>query len=90
MATTYEKVENELKVVKQVETVSEENTYKLDFLLSQKEAILKQRNDFVEARNKELTEVDALIAKCEELGVKSDIAIEEAKALELESDKIIN
>jgi len=83
--TTYEKVdETTLKVVKPVEVQSEEKTYDLDFLRKQEVDILKQKNDFCEARNKELAEVRELIAKCEELGVKSNLEIEQAKELTLE------
>jgi len=83
--TTYEKVdETTIKVVKPVEVQSEEKTYDLDFLRQQEIDILKQKNDFVEARNKELAEVRDLIAKCEELGVKSNLEIEQAKELTLE------
>ena len=72
-----------LEVVKSVETVEETKEYKLDFLKQQEVDILKQKNDFVDARNTELEEVRALIAKCEELGIQSqvefDLASEEAK-----------
>jgi len=85
MENTYEKVgETTLKVVKPVEVQSEEKTYDLDFLRKQEVDILKQKNDFCEARNKELAEVRELIAKCEELGVKSSLEIEQAKELTLE------
>lgn len=73
---TYEKVDDiTLKVTKEVEIKSEENTYGLDFLKQQEINILKQKNDFIEARDKELVEVMELIAKCEELGIKSEIAV---------------
>jgi hypothetical protein len=78
MATTYEKVDDTLKVVKPISS-TEENTYTLDALKKQEVDILKQKNDFVEARNKELVEVRALIAKCEELGIKSELEKELAE-----------
>jgi hypothetical protein len=72
-----------LEVVKPVETTEETKEYKLDFLREQELSILKQKNEFVEARNKELEEVRTLIAECEKLGIKSqievDLAEEEAK-----------
>lgn len=68
-----------LEVTKPVETTEETKEYKLDFLKQQELDILKQKNDFVEARNKELDEVRALIAKCEELGVKSQQEVELAE-----------
>jgi hypothetical protein len=82
----------------------ETTEYKLDQLKQQELNIIKQRNDFVKARNAELEEVKVLIAKCEELGIKSEAVVakeaEEAKLAEelakeedeaevLEADKII-
>lgn len=64
-----------LSVTKPVEETKE---YDLDFLKQQEVNILKQMNDFVEARKIELEEVRELIAKCEELGVRSkdEVALE--------------
>jgi hypothetical protein len=70
-----------LEVIKPVETKEETNEYKLDFLKQQEVDILKQKNDFIEARNKELEEVRILIAKCEELGIKSQIEIDLANEI---------
>lgn len=72
-----------LQVVKPVEIKEETNEYKLDFLKNQEIAILKQKNDFIEARDKELLEVRELIAQCEGLGIKSEVAV----ALEVEQAK---
>jgi len=80
METTYEKVDDTtLKVIKPIVTKAEENTYDLDFLKQREISILKEKNDFIELRNKELEEVRTLIAKCEELGVKSitEVALSE-------------
>ena len=68
---TFEKVDNTLKVVKE-ETTQTEKTYDLDFLKKQLIDITAQRDEFVEARNKEIEEVENLLAKCNELGVKSE------------------
>jgi len=74
--TIYVKVdESTLSEKKPVEIITEEVTYDYDFLKQQEISILKQRDDFVEARNKELSEVRNLIAKCEELGIKSKLAV---------------
>jgi len=75
---TFEKVDNTLKVVKE-ETTQEENTYDLDFLKKQLIDITTQRDEFVEARNKEIKEVEDLISKCNELGVKSEVALAKEK-----------
>jgi len=84
----YEKIsEVELQATKPVEVKEEVSTYKYDFLKQQELDILKQKNDFVEARNKELVEVRALIAKCEELGVKSELEVELAKEIAEEEIK---
>ena len=81
----YEKLEDiTLKVTTTPEVEEEVKEYNLDFLKEQELSIIKQKNDFIEARNTELEEVKTLIAKCEELGVKTSIEIEEAKSAELE------
>jgi len=75
------KDETTLKVVKPIEEVRE---YNLDFLRDQEIAILRQKNEFVAERDKELEEVRALIAKCEELGVKSQKEIDLANEISKE------
>lgn len=72
MAITYEKVnDTTIRVIKPVEIRSDEKIYNLDFLKNQEKAILKQKEDFVLARDLELAEVRELIAQCEKLGVQS-------------------
>jgi hypothetical protein len=72
MEPTYEKVDDTtLKVVKPIETRSEEQHYDLDFLKKQEISIINQRDAMIDAKSKELAEVRALIAKCEELNVMS-------------------
>ena len=73
------KDETTLEATKSVETKEEVNEYKLDFLKKQEINILKQKNDFVETRDLELLEIRELIAKCEELGVKSEIEVKLAE-----------
>ncbi|PIP38190.1 MAG: hypothetical protein COX19_14120 [Desulfobacterales bacterium CG23_combo_of_CG06-09_8_20_14_all_51_8] len=73
------KDETTLEATKSVETKEEVNEYKLDFLKKQEVNILKQKNDFVETRDLELLEIRELIAKCEELGVKSEIEVKLAE-----------
>jgi hypothetical protein len=63
--------ESILQVTKPVEIKSEIHEYTLDFLLSQKENILKQKNDFIEARDRELLEIDELLNQAETLGLKT-------------------
>jgi hypothetical protein len=53
-------------------TVTQE--YDLKFLLSQREAITRQAEEFAEARQKELDEVEELIEQCEKLGVVDEVA----------------
>jgi len=73
--------ETTLEVANTVTPETVKNTYKLDFLSAQELSILKQRNEFIAARDKELAEVRTLIAKCKELGIKSELEIQ--KALEI-------
>ena len=75
-----------LQVVKE-ETKEETNTYTLDALKKQEVDILKQKNDFIEARNKEVEEVRTLIAEAEKLGVKTELEVEDAKIDPLELTK---
>ncbi len=81
----YEKKDDvTLSVTKPVESTDEVNEYKFDFLKQQEVDILKSKNDFVEARDKELAEVRVLIAKCEELGIKSQVEVDLEKEIEEE------
>lgn len=70
------KDDNTLQVIKAVEVKEETHEYSLDFLKRQEVNILKQKNDFIEARDKELVEVRELIAQCETLGIKEKVAVE--------------
>ena len=84
----YTKIDaNTLSVTKPVEVKEETHEYTLDFLKSQEIQILKQKNDFVEARDKELLEVRELLAQCENLGIKEkvvvDLEVETLKEAEL-------
>ena len=87
MDPIYEKVDDTtLKVTMPVETPEVvANIYDLDALKSQEVAILKQKNDFVEARNKELQEVRLFISQCEKLGIRSKLEV----SLETEVSKIV-
>ena len=62
-----------LKVVTPTVTTEEVQTYNIDFLKEQEISILKNKNDFIESRDKELVEVRTLIAKCKELGIVSKV-----------------
>lgn len=44
--------------------------YEYNYLLAQKNAIEEDRAKYLEQRDKELEEVNALIAECEKLGIK--------------------
>ncbi len=43
--------------------------YEYGFLINQKAQIIKSCNDYLQARQKEIDEVDALLAECEKLGI---------------------
>ena len=67
--TTTQKIDdNQIKVTKE-ETTSTENTFTYEYLLSQKEAIQKQKDRDNEARDKELDEINALLAECDKLNI---------------------
>ena len=63
--------------VTKTETKEEVRTYDLDFLKEQEANIIAQKKRDNEARDKELEEVQTLIAECEKLNIKtsSDLAI---------------
>ena len=44
-------------------------TYDYDFLVAQRARIVADANAYLEARTKELADVDTLLAKCTELGI---------------------
>lgn len=72
-----EKVNNStLKVIKTVESTTEEKEYDINFLKQQEVNILKQKNDFNEARDKELVEVRVMLAEAEKLGIKTIAEVE--------------
>ena len=83
--------ETTLQVVKPVEVREETKTFDLDFLKQQEINILKQKNDFIEARDLELEEVRELIAQCEILKVRSktEVALEAETAREATLEPII-
>jgi len=68
--------DSELKVI-DVKTESVENVYNLNFLLEQKKTITAQKIREMAQRDKELAEVDDLIAKCKELGIVEKVEIKE-------------
>jgi hypothetical protein len=80
----YTKKDDTTLTVAKSETKEETNDYTLDFLKEQEVSILKQKNDFIKARNKELEEVRAMITEAEKLGIKTALEIEEAKTDPLE------
>ena len=87
-------VDNKLKTIITTTTIQVvENSVDLDFLNAQKESILRQKESQteeykkqMEARDREVAEVDVLIAECRKAGLKTTEEIqkelEEAKAVE--------
>ena len=62
--------ENTIKVDKE-ETISSSNTYSYDFLISQRDAIQRQADDFAANRQKELDEINVMIGEADKLGIIS-------------------
>jgi hypothetical protein len=78
METSYEKVDyTTMKVTKEVEIKTEEKTYDLDFLKQQEIDIIRQIDEFVALREKELLEVRTLIAESAKLGIVSKQEVSE-------------
>lgn len=66
------KDETTLTVSKPVETTTETQDYKLDYLKKQELSILEDLNNYVAKRKEELAEVRALIVEAEKLGIKTE------------------
>ena len=76
--TDESKEEKETKVTKE-ETKQVEHTFTLNYLLKQKQAIEDQKAREIAQRDLELKEVNDLITKCNELGIKE--VVEEYEAI---------
>ena len=62
--------DNEIQVSKQIDIPPTITSYKYDFLISQKNRIIEDANNYLIARQKELNEVLTLISGAEALGIK--------------------
>ena len=72
---TFEKVDdNTIKVTKTEETISEV-THSYEYLILQRASIIKDKENYIALRDKEIAEIDAILAECVTLsiGVKEDI-----------------
>lgn len=72
----FEKISNnEIKVAKQ-EIKNEETVYEYSYLLSQRENIIKDRDDYIILRNTEIAEINIILAECAKLGIVANIEVE--------------
>lgn len=62
--------DTEIEITKEVPKEVVVHKYDYNFLIAQREAILADLQRYTQARQAELDEVNQLIAKCEELGIK--------------------
>jgi hypothetical protein len=83
------KDETTLSVVKPVETVEKTQDYKLDYLKKQEIKILEDLNSYVAKRKEELTEVRALIAEAEKLGIKTEDEVKLAEEKTKEEEIVL-
>jgi len=60
--------DNSIEITKEVVT-TQTNTYSLGDLVKQRENIEAQKAREIEQRDKEIVEVDSLIAECKKLGI---------------------
>ena len=65
---------NEIKVVK-TESNTSETKYSYEDLISQKASIIRQKEEYVAQRDKEIAEITAILDKCKELGVVEKIEV---------------
>jgi len=63
--------ENSIQVSKEKASEPEITAYDYDFLIAQKAQIIKDANNYLAQRQKELDEVLELLAQCDALGVKA-------------------
>ena len=65
----YTKVnENEIKVVK-IEQNKSEVKYSYEDLILQRASIIRQKEEFIKARDVEIAEITEILDKCKELGI---------------------
>lgn len=62
-----------IEVTREVPAKEEVKNYDYNFLLAQKKAIQADLDKFTALRQAELAEVNALIEKCEKLGIKPKV-----------------
>lgn len=85
------KSEVELEVVSTPVVVPEVMTYDVDTLKFNELHILKEINTFVKIKTKELEDIRTLIAKCEELSIRSKVEVAkeiQADTVKLEEEKL--
>lgn len=75
-----------LKVTKTVQTV-DTRQYDVPFLLKQRLAVMRQRDLFVDARNRELVEIESLIRAAAGLGISEAVAWVKANPLPVIKDE---
>ncbi len=73
--------DNEIKIIK-IEERTKDTTYCYEDLLMQRANIVKQKEDFIAERNKEIAEVDAILAECEKAGITTKQDIKETTTQE--------
>lgn len=72
--------DSKIEITIQEEAPSPKTTsYEYGFLIYQRASIIKQANDFLDARKKELDEIDVLLAECDKLGISSGKMSEKLK-----------
>ena len=59
--------------VSKEEVVTTETSYEYDYLVKQREAILAQKAQQIADRDKEIAEIDALLAECAKLNVVAKV-----------------
>ena len=65
----YTKVnDNEIKVIK-TEQNTNETKYSYEDLISQRANIIRQKEEYVAQRDKEIAEITEILNKCKELGI---------------------
>lgn len=64
--------DNQIEVTK-TETKEIKNTFSYEYLISQREAIKKQKSEQIAQRDIELAEIDVLLTECSKLGISAKV-----------------
>ena len=75
MSRVFTKVDGSTISATKSETINVTTKYDYGFLVAQRDSIIKQATEFATARQKDLAEVDALLAECVKLNITTRVEV---------------